>query len=606
MSNEPQVKLNWRTRLQAFRYLRPLFSIVWEASAVLTSAGIGSQLLRALLPVAALWIPKLILDDIIAYITRGSGDLRHIWYLIAAELAVAVLIDIMGRISALCDNLLNERVASLISIRVMSHANTLDLGVFEDPKFHDNLERARAWATFRRPPFTPAMAIGQELVTLLSLSVGLIVFSPWLVVLLIVSVLPTFAAEAHFTIVGYFMRHRRTARRRLLDYLCQLCSSLQSAKEVRMFGLGQFFTDRYSTISSEIYSENKRLATKHAIVGGSLNLISALAYYGAYIVVLLRTLSGAISIGTFSFLTGAFSRSRSGITNTLLQFNDFSQNAMELKELFDFLDAKPTIKSKPTALSIPRPIRKGFEFRQVSFSYPGSKRPVVQNLNFFLHAGEKIALIGVNGAGKTTIVKLLTRLYDPTAGQILLDGVDLREYSLADLRSHTSIIFQDYMRFDMLARENIGFGQIDSLFDQSRITHAAEQGLANRVVEKFSSGYDQMLGRRFEGGVDLSGGEWQKFALSRAYMRDSQCIILDEPTATLDAAAEHEVFERFARLTEGRMGLLISHRFSTVRIADRILVLEGGEIREEGNHQELMSLSGRYAGLFSLQAAGYK
>ena len=321
---------------------------------------------------------------------------------------------------------------------------------------------------------------------------------------------------------------------------------------------------------------------------------------------LLQALTGAISIGTLQFLTGAFSRSRGYIEKILSGFTDISDQAVFLKDLFEFLAMAPSVRSGPKAIPAPRPIRDGFEFRNVSFAYPGSDELVVKNINFHLHFSEKLALIGENGAGKTTLVKLLARLYDPTAGEILLDGVDLREYDVEDLRREIGVIFQDYMRYDMLVRENIGFGRIESRDDQARIVSAAEKSLAKRLVDRLPNGYDQMVGRRFEGGVDLSGGEWQKLALARAYMRDAQVLILDEPTATFDARAEYEVFQRFSDLTRGRMAVLISHRFSTVRMADRILVLAGGEIREQGTHEQLVALGGRYAELFELQAAGYR
>jgi len=294
------------------------------------------------------------------------------------------------------------------------------------------------------------------------------------------------------------------------------------------------------------------------------------------------------------------------IEKILQSFTDISDQALYLKDLFEFFEMEPAIRSIPGALPAPRPIRSGFEFRNVGFAYPGSSVMVVENINFRLETNEKIALIGENGAGKTTLVKLLARLYDPTAGQILLDGVDLREYDVEDLRKEIGVIFQDYMRYELLAKENIGFGKIEDLANQSRIEIAAQKSMAFQVIGKLPNGYDQIIGRRFDGGVDLSGGEWQKFALARAYMRDAQLLILDEPTATLDARAEYEVFRRFAELTKGRMAVLISHRFSTVRMADRILVLQNGSIREQGTHNHLLALGGQYAELFELQAAGYR
>ena len=323
-------------------------------------------------------------------------------------------------------------------------------------------------------------------------------------------------------------------------------------------------------------------------------------------VIIARAISGAMTLGTLTFLTGAFSRSRMYIEKILSGFTDVSEQALFLKDLFDFFEMQPAIASKPGALPAPRPIRQGFEFQNVAFSYAGSERQVLRNIHFRLEPGEKVALIGANGAGKTTLVKLLARLYEPTAGRILLDGVDLRDYNVEDLRREIGVIFQDYMRYDLLIKENIGFGKIEDLGSQQLIERAADKSQAADMIARLPQRFDQVVGRRFDGGVDLSGGEWQKIALARAYMRDAQLLILDEPTATLDARAEYEVFLRFAELTEGKMSVLISHRFSTVRMADRILVLSGGEITEQGSHRQLVELGGLYAELFELQAAGYR
>jgi ATP-binding cassette subfamily B protein len=448
--------------------------------------------------------------------------------------------------------------------------------------------------------------IGQDAVTLASLSTGLIVFSPWLMVLLAAAVIPSFLGETHFTSLAYSVLYKRTPERRKLDYLRLLGASSQSAKEVKIFGLGSYLSKHYDEVSTDIFKENKAIAMRRAVMGSALNVASTGGYYGAYVVVLARTLAGAVSLGSFTFLTGAFNRSRAYIEKILSGFNDISEQAVFLKDLFEFFAMQPTIGAAPNAIPAPRPIRQGFEFRNVAFAYSGSDRMVVQHINFCLHPNEKLALIGENGAGKTTLVKLLARLYDPTEGQILLDGIDLREYDVEDLRREIGVIFQDYMRYDLLVRENIGFGKVDSLDDRPRVESAAVKSLAKSVIDRLPNGYDQMVGRRFEGGVDLSGGEWQKFALARAYMRDAQLLILDEPTATLDARAEYEVFQRFSELTRARMAILISHRFSTVRMADRILVLADGSIQEQGTHEQLLSLGGRYAELFELQAAGYR
>jgi ATP-binding cassette, subfamily B, bacterial len=603
---KPEADATWRTRLASMRNIRPLLRMVWETSPALVSATTLLRLVRALLPLAMLWVSKLILDGVVNWIRRGNGDASRIWKLVALELGLAVLSDLLARANSLADSLLADRFTNRISVRLIQHATKLDLASFEDPVFYDKLERARRQTTGRIGLLAAVLNMAQDTLSLISLSAGLIVFSPWLMVLLIAAVIPAFLGETHFTALAYSVLYRWTPQRRLLDYIRLLGASSQSAKEVKIFGLGGHLAERYHEVSDRIYEENKKVATKRASVGFLLNLVSTGGYYGAYAVVLIRTLAGAISVGTFTFLTGAFSRSRMYIEKILQSFTDISDQALYLKDLFEFFEMEPSIRSLAGALPAPRPIRSGFEFRNVGFAYPGSSRMVVENISFRLETKEKIALIGENGAGKTTLVKLLARLYDPTVGEILLDGVDLREYDVEDLRQEIGVIFQDYMRYELLAKENIGFGKIEDLADRARIEVAAQKSMAFQVIGKLPNGYDQMIGRRFEGGVDLSGGEWQKFALARAYMRDAQLLILDEPTATLDARAEYEVFRRFAELTKGRMAVLISHRFSTVRMADRILVLENGQIREQGTHDKLVALGGRYAELFELQAAGYR
>ncbi len=602
----PAEDLTWRARLASLRNVRPLFALVWETSPPLVAASVLLRLFRALLPLAMLWVPKLILDAVVRYVAHGTGNLNRIWKLVAIELGLAILSDILGRVNTLCDSLLGDRFTDMVSVRLMRHATELDLASFEDPVFYDKMERARRQTNGRLTLLASLLNMGQDTLTLISLSAGLIVFSPWLMVLLVAAVIPAFLGETHFTQLSYSVHYRWTPQRRMLDYIRFLGASAQSAKEVKIFGLGGHLAQRYDELARGIYLENKVIAIKRASLGSLLNVVSTAGYYGAYVVVLVKTLAGAISIGTFTFLTGAFSRSRSYIERILSGFNDISEQAIFLKDLFEFFEMRPSIRSLPDSIPAPRPIRDGFEFRNVSFGYPGSDRAVVRNINFRLHPSEKVALIGENGAGKTTLVKLLARLYDPTAGKILLDGIDLREYDVDDLRREIGVIFQDYIRYDMLARENIGFGKVDSMAEQPRLETAAYKSLAKDLIDRFPKGYDQMVGRRFEGGVDLSGGEWQKLALARAYMRDAQLLILDEPTATFDARAEYEVFQRFAELTRDRMAVLISHRFSTVRMADRILVLADGEIMEQGTHKDLVALGGRYAELFELQAAGYR
>ena len=596
----------WRDRIRALKNVPPLLKMVWETSPLLATATIALRLVVAVIPVAQLWVGKLIIDQVVRAITGRSVDHSHIWILLGYEIALVVLNDFLARAATLCDSLLGDKFTNHVSLRLMEHAARLDLVSFEDPVFYDKMERARRQTTARLGMLAGLAGMAQQTITLLSLSAAIVSFSPWFLLLLIAAVLPSFLGEARFAMLAYSILFRWTPERRELDYLRMLGASNQSAKEVKIFGLGPHLIDRSRTLFDRFYKENKALSIRRALYGGLLNLLPFAGYYVAYVVILFRTLSGALTVGDLTFLAGAFSRSRLLIESLFGNVNNIAEQALYIKDLFDFFETQPAITSVVNAISAPRPIRNGFEFRNVSFAYPGSDRRVLSSVSFRFDADERIALIGENGAGKTTLVKLLARLYDPTGGEILLDGIDLREYDVEDLRREIGVIFQDYMRYDMVVQDNIGFGRIEHLNNEQRIETSSRKSLADSVIAQLPRGYRQMLGRRFEDGIDLSAGQWQKIALARAYMRDAQVLILDEPTASLDARAEYEVFQRFADLTRDKMAVLISHRFSTVRMADRILVLDNGEILEQGTHQQLVALGGRYAELFELQAAGYR
>jgi ATP-binding cassette, subfamily B, bacterial len=446
----------------------------------------------------------------------------------------------------------------------------------------------------------------QDVIGALSLALGIVFFSPWLLLFLIVCVVPAFLGETHFAFIGYSLNFEQTPARRQMDYLRILGGSRESAKELKLFGLGPFLVERYKGLSDELHAQTVGLAKKKLFFGALLTVLGTVGYYGGYAYVIYETVMGRLSIGQLTFLAGAIAGASAGIQAVFTTFSGIADQALFMTDLVDFFAVQPTIQSKPGALVAPRPIRQGVEFRNVSFAYPGSRRRVLSGVNVRIEPHERIALVGENGQGKTTIVKLLTRLYDPTEGQILLDGVDLREYNLDDLWKEIGVIFQDFVHYEMTASENIGVGRIEEANNPFRIRAAAMKTFAEKVIHKLPKGYDQLLGKRFEGGVDLSGGEWQKIALARAYLRDAQLLILDEPTAALDARAENEVFQRFAELTQGKMSLLISHRFSTVRMADRILVLEKGGIAEQGHHDQLLKVGGIYAEMFELQAANYR
>ena len=600
----------WSERLAALKHVPPLIRLVFQTHRGYTAAILVLRVIRSFIPVAVLWIGKLIIDGVIAGMAAAHAgrtpDWWHLATLVGLELGIAVVGEGLARLSSLLESLLGDLFANRLSVRLMEHAATLDLAQFEDAEIYDHLERARRQTTGRIGLFTLLLGTAQDLITLASLAGVLLVQLPWLLLLLTIAVLPAFLGEAHFASLGYSLLFSWTPERRLLDYLRYMGASDESAKEVKLFGLSKFLVGRYADLSDKFYQENKKLAVRRNIVSTLLVTVGTLGYYGAYAVIIYRTVLGVFSIGTLTFLAGSFRQSRDLIQRVLLSLSQVWEQSLYLSDLFTFFDVRPRVTSQPGARPVPVPIRQGFEFQDVGFRYPGSDRWAVRHLSFTFERGERIALVGENGAGKTTLVKLLARLYDPDEGRILLDGVDLRDYDLGSLRTNIGVIFQDFVRYDFVMKENIGVSQIERLEDEARIREAAQRSLADAVAGRLEHGYDQMLGRRFDGGVDLSGGEWQKVALGRAYMRDAQVLILDEPTASLDARAEYEVFLRFAELTQGRMAVLISHRFSTVRMAERILVLQGGELIDQGTHGELVARGGLYAELFGLQAAGYR
>jgi ATP-binding cassette subfamily B protein len=606
MNDKPDFWRGWRERLSALRNVPTVLRYVWESGRAVVIFGLIARVFVSLLPLALFWVSKLIIDTIYRMLTTHQSAGNRLWWLVALEFGIAVTVSVLGRLIDYLDALLAGKYMHYISIRVMEHAASLDLLAYEDPVFYDRLERARVQATDRLYMIQAIGRLIQQVITTITLSVSIMLFSPWLLLLLVVGVIPAFIGETHFAFLGYAKNFKQTPVRRQLDYLRILGGSKEAAKELKLFGLKDFLTGRFKGLSTQVYEEDIALARRKAGMGSVLSAIGTAGYYTAYVFAVWRTVTGVFSFGTLTFLANAIRDASSNLQQTFSTLSTIADQALFLTDLIAFFDMKPTIRSKPNALPAPRPIQRGFEFRNVSFRYPGGGRMVLNGLNFHLRPGERVALIGENGEGKTTIVKLMTRLYDPFEGQVLLDGIDLREYDLDDLYKEVGVIFQDFMRYEMTARENIAVGRIEQVTNMELLQHSAEKSLADQVVGRLPAGYDQMLGRRFDGGVDLSGGEWQKVALARAYLRDAQVLILDEPTSALDARSEYEVFQRFAELTTGKMALFISHRFSTVRMADRIVVLENGRIAEEGNHEVLTSLGGRYAEMFELQAASYR
>jgi ATP-binding cassette subfamily B protein len=613
----PPKRASVRERFGALRNLPPFLAMVWRTSPVLTLATLLLRLARALLPVVTLFIGKLIIDEVVRLVALpgkpvslaewwSAGLLARLGLLLAAEFGLAVLSDILGRVVSLVDSLLSERVSNDASVRLMEHAATLDLEDFEDANFQDQLDRARRQTSGRMTLMGQLFGQAQDIVTVISFAAGLVFYAPWLIVLLLVALVPAFLGEAHFNALSYALAYVRTPQRRELDYVRQTAASAETAKEVKIFGLNGFLIDRYRTLATDSYAASRALAVRRAGWGGVFTALGTIGYYVAYAYIAWRTLTGAFSIGDLTFLAGSFRRLRTLLEGLLSGFSATAGQALYLDDLFSFFEVKPEIHSPADPLPFPQPVRTGFLFEDVGFRYPGAERWAVRHLSFALAAGEVLALVGENGAGKTTLVKLVARLYDPDEGRILLDGRDLREYDLDALRGNLGVIFQDFVRYNLDAADNIAVGRIAARHDRDRIERAAQASLADAVIRRLPGGYDQMIGKRFRNGVDLSGGEWQKIAIARAYMRDAQVLILDEPTAALDARAEYEVFQRFKDLSVGKAAILISHRFSSVRMADRILVLADGKVEASGTHDELVAAGGRYAELFELQAAGYR
>jgi ATP-binding cassette subfamily B protein len=596
----------WRDRVKALKNVPPVFKLVWESAPGAVSASLVLRLFASLVPLALLKVTQFIIDSIVALNSHHTPLPSYFWYLVGLEFVIASLATVLGRIIDFCDTVLADKYTRHVSTRIMEHASRLDLTRYEDPTFYDKMERARVQGTDRVLMIQMTGRLIQEGITTISLAAGIFLYSPMLLFFLVICIMPAFLGQTHFAFQGYALNFGQTPARRQMDYLRILAGSKESAKELKLFGLGPFLVNRYRSLSDELHRQNVSLAKSKLIYGGFLTVLGTLGYYGTYAYVVYQTVQGALSIGQLTFLAGAIAGASTNIQAFFSTFSGIADQALFMTDLLDFFAVQPKITTKPNAIKAPKPIRLGIEFQNVSFAYPGTQRKVLNNVSLKLNPQERIALVGENGQGKTTIIKLLTRLYDPTEGRILLDGVDLRDYDLEDWWNEIGVIFQDFVRYDMTAGENIAVGRIDAAKELFQIRAAAMKSYAESVIRKLPNSYDQVLGCRFEGGVDLSGGEWQRIALARAHLRDAQLLILDEPTAALDAKSEREVFERFADLTKNKTTVLISHRFSTVRMADRILVLEGGRIAEQGPHDQLVRDGGRYAEMFELQAAGYR
>jgi len=594
----------------ALRNTPQAFKLVWQAGRKNALISFGLTPIAALMPAAQAWVGKLIIDNILKVINAGvepQVGLQRVLPYVLLELGLVVLSSLVGQFRSLSDRVLQYKLTNHVNSLIMEKAISLDLQFFEDPQFYDNLQNARRQSDSSAISIVNAiLQIIQQVITLASVLVLLVRFSPLLAIVVFVAAIPSFLSQSQYAEMAFRAVTRRAKEARLLNYLEQLLTGNDTFKEVKMFGLGKPLLERYRQLFINFFNEDIAIARKKSLAGLGWGLLSSLAYYGSYVWVILRTIAGAATLGDMTMFLSIFRQSQQSITSLLGNFNNLYESNLYLDNLLDYLKITPVLVNPKDGLMAPSPIEQGIRFQNVSFKYPGSDVFVLKNINLFIPPGESIALVGLNGAGKTTLVKLLTRLYDPTEGEILLDGHDLREYDLASLHQRFGVIFQDFVRYQFSVRENIGFGQVDELENLAKIKDAAERGGADQVIEGMPNGYETILGRRWEKGLELSGGQWQKIALARAFMRNAEALILDEPTSALDAEAEYEIFKRFRELMSGRIAVLISHRFSTVRMADRIVVLSDGRIVELGSHAELMARGGPYSRLFELQAEGYR
>jgi len=599
-------KVDWKGGFKAVRFLPRFFKEIYSSGRMIFSFNVLCRLLSAFTPILILWVGKLLIDEIILQAsTDGNGDLNTLWWYLGIELGIVVFSDLINRAINLTDGLIGDLYSNASSVAIIQKTKELSISQLEDSEVYDKLERARTQTNGRVGLMTNLLSQIQSIIVAFSLIGGLIYFEPWLLVLLVISIIPSFINELNFSTQRYSIARSWTSERRELDYLRYIGANSNTAKEVKLFSLINFISDRFKTLSHQYYLINKNLAVKRTLLGTLFNLLGTLSYYGAYVLIILRAIAGVITFGDLTFLSGSFNRLRSTLQSIFSRLTRISESALYLRDYFDFIDLKTGIKMDSLS-TVPLEIKRGFEFKNVSFSYPESEQQVLKKVNFELNVGEKMAFVGQNGAGKTTLIKLLLRFYQPSEGKILLDGIDIQEFDETEYQALFGVIFQDFIRYDFDVTENIAVGDINRIDDQAAIQSAAELSLADEFISEMPNGYQQQLGRRFTKGKDLSGGQWQKLALARAYIRDASVMILDEPTSALDAKAEYESFQRFMGLTKGKTSIIISHRFSTVRMADRIIVLQNGTVTEEGSHQSLMTNNGLYSELFTLQAAGYQ
>ena len=596
-----------RQSLAVFRYSDRALSLVWTTSRILTIIFAILTIVAGLLPAAVAYVGKLIVDAVVLASQTGlqSERLQALGY-VGLEAIAVILLAGSQRGLTVCQSLLRVLLGQKVNVLILQKALTLELPYFEDSEFYDKLMRARMEASSRPLSLVSrTFSLIQNALSLVTYDGLLLNFSAWAVVVLATAALPAFIAESRFSGEAFRLFRWRSPETRAQHYLETLIAREDYAKEVKLYQLGDLLLQRYRDIFHRLYDEDRNLTLRRGFWGYLLGLLSTCAFYLAYAWIVLEAIASRISLGDMTMYLMVFRQGQSTFSAALGSIGGMYEDNLYLSNLYEFLEEEiPKSSGTATEGLIPGD---GVRFQNVYFTYPGSSQPALNGISLHLKPGEKLAIVGENGSGKTTLIKLLTRLYTPDSGRILLDGLDLQEWDSEVLRDRIGVIFQDFVRYQFKVGENVGVGDVDHIEDEKRWKIASEKGMAEPFIEKMAQGYQTQLGKWFRGGVELSGGQWQKIALSRAFMRTAaDILVLDEPTAAMDAEAEVKIFERFQKLTQHQMVLLISHRFSTVRMADTIVVLEGGVVLEEGTHQELLQLQGRYATLFKLQAAGYQ
>jgi ATP-binding cassette subfamily B protein len=599
----------WRKIRTSFTHTPQAFRLVWQANRVATVGLALLTLAGALLPATQAWVGKLIVDGVVASIQGGhdAEQVSSVFYYLVLELILFLLSAAINHSRRLIQQLIQLQLANRVRVEIIRKALTLDMAFFEHPDFYDKLQNARREGGYKPVELiNDTFQIVQNVITMISFAALMLRFSPWLVLILLATSIPAFIAETRFSEQGFRLLTRRAPESRQINYLARLLTEDSAAKEIKLFNLGDKLLERYTTLFAKFFDEDRSLAVRRAAVGFSLGLIATMGFYGSYAWIVWRTVQGTISLGDMTLYLTIFRQGQSTFQSILAAVGNIYENNLFMANYFEFLDIEPQMRVAAPPKKLPAVMTAGIEFRGIGFRYPESEEWVLRDVDLTLRPGEKIAFVGHNGAGKTTLIKLLSRLYDPTEGAILLDGIDVRDIDPLELRQKIGVIFQDFVRYHLPASENIGFGQIEAADHMEKIIEAARKSGAHAMIENLPEGYETMLGRWFHGGHELSLGQWQRIALARAFMRDAEILVLDEPTASLDAQTEYEIFRHFQELTEGKMAILISHRFSTVRMADRIVVIENGRIAEMGSHEELLRREGIYARLFGMQAEGYR